>query len=97
MRLLRSEVIYFALPEVFDNADPTNDRGGLTGDRLRIGYNPTARGFYHGGDLKGLRRRLPYIHSLGATAIRVGPVFKNKPVQGAPGHERAGYHGYRVT
>ncbi|OZA55105.1 MAG: alpha-amylase, partial [Sphingomonadales bacterium 39-62-4] len=31
------------------------------------------------------------------TAIWVAPVFKNKPVQGLPGQESAGYHGYWVT
>ena len=45
-------------------------------------------------DLKGLIRRLDYIQGLGATAIWLGPIFKNKPVQGGPGQESAGYHGY---
>jgi glycosidase len=40
---------------------------------------------------------LDYIQALGATAIWLGPVFKNKSVQGAPGHESAGYHGYWIT
>lgn len=85
------------LPDRFDNADPTNDTGGLTGDRLATGYDPTAKGFYHGGDLKGLTRRLDYIQALGVTAIWIGPIFKNKPVQGAAGQESAGYHGYWIT
>lgn len=96
-RAAEDEIIYFVLPDRFDNADPTNDTGGLTGDRLATGYDPTAKGFYHGGDLKGLTRRLDYIEALGVTAIWVGPIFKNKPVQGAPGHESAGYHGYWIT
>lgn len=96
-RLPEDEVIYFLLPDRFENGDPANDRGGLTGDRLKTGYDPTAKGFYHGGDLKGLTRRLDYIQALGATAIWVGPIFRNKPVQGAPGHETAGYHGYWIT
>ncbi len=91
------EVIYFLLPDRFDNGDPANDTGGLSGDRLHTGYDPTATGFYHGGDLAGLIRRLGYIKSLGATAVWVGPVMKNRPVQGAPGHETAGYHGYWIT
>ncbi len=53
-RLPQDEVIYFLLPDRFDNADPANDRGGLTGDRLVTGYDPTDKGFYHGGDLKGV-------------------------------------------
>lgn len=91
------EVIYFVLPDRFENGDPSNDRGGLSGDRLRTGFDPSHKGFYHGGDLKGLTRRLPYIQSLGATAIWLGPIFKNKPVQGPPGRESAGYHGYWIT
>lgn len=96
-RLPQDEVIYFLLPDRFENADPTNDRGGLTGDRTVTGFDPTAKGFYHGGDLKGLTKRLNYIQSLGATALWVGPIFKNKPVQGAPGQQSAGYHGYWIT
>ncbi len=91
------EVIYFLLPDRFDNGDPANDRGGLIGDRLVTGFDPTDKGFYHGGDLKGVTRRLGYIQDLGATAIWIGPVFANKPVQGPPGHESAGYHGYWIT
>lgn len=96
-RAAEDEIIYFVLPDRFDNADPTNDTGGLTGDRLATGYDPTAKGFYHGGDLKGLTRRLDYIQALGVTAIWIGPIFKNKPIQGAAGQESAGYHGYWIT
>ena len=71
-RLPQDEVIYFVLPDRFENADPSNDRGGIAGDRLKTGYDPTAKGFYHGGDLKGLTRRLDYIQHLGATAICSG-------------------------
>ncbi len=93
----QDEVIYFLLPDRFANGKPGNDRGGLAGDRLQTGFDPTHKGFFHGGDLKGLTARLDYIQSLGATTIWLGPVFKNKPVQGAPGKESAGYHGYWIT
>jgi glycosidase len=96
-RLAQDEIIYFLLPDRFENGDTSNDRGGLTGGRLDTGFDPTAKGFYHGGDLKGLISRLDYIQRLGATAVWLGPVYKNKPVQGAPGHESAGYHGYWIT
>ena len=96
-RLPQDEVIYFVLPDRFENADTSNDRGGLKGDRLQTGFDPTHKGFYHGGDLKGLTRRLDYIQGLGASAVWFAPVFKNKPVQGGPGTESAGYHGYWVT
>lgn len=91
------EVIYFVLPDRFENGDPSNDRGGLAGDRLATGFDPTARGFYHGGDLAGLTARLDYLQRLGISAIWLAPVFQNKPVQGPPGQESAGYHGYWVT
>ncbi|MGE5564029.1 MAG: alpha-amylase family glycosyl hydrolase [Bacillota bacterium] len=96
-RLPQDEVIYFLLPDRFENGDPSNDRGGLSGDRLTTGYDPTDKGFYHGGDLKGVKGRLDYIQGLGATAVWVAPVFKNKAVQGPPGQESAGYHGYWIT
>ena len=96
-RLPEDEVIYFVMPDRFDNADPSNDRGGLSGGPLTTGFDPTNKGFFHGGDLKGLTRRLGYIQGLGATAVWLTPIFKNKTVQGAPGHESAGYHGYWIT
>jgi len=96
-RLPEDEVVYFVLPDRFENGDPGNDRGGLGGDRLTTGFDPSSKGFYHGGDLKGLTARLDYIQGLGTTAIWLGPVYKNKPVQGGPGEESAGYHGYWIT
>jgi neopullulanase len=96
-RLPEDEIIYFLLPDRFENGDHSNDLGGLKGDRLTTGFDPTHKGFYHGGDLKGLMARLDYIRSLGATAIWLGPIYKNKPVQGGPGQESAGYHGYWIT
>ena len=91
------EIVYFLLPDRFENGDPMNDRGGIEGDRLATGFDPASKGFYHGGDLKGLTQRLDYLEQLGVTAIWVAPIFQNKPVQGPAGHESAGYHGYWVT
>lgn len=91
------EVIYFVLPDRFENGDAKNDQGGLKGGRLQTGYDPAAKGFFHGGDLAGLTKRLDYIEGLGTTAIWFAPIFKNKPVQGPKGDESAGYHGYWVT
>jgi glycosidase len=96
-RLPADEIIYFLLPDRFENGDPSNDRGGLQGGPLVTGFDPTSKAFYHGGDLKGLISRLDYIQGMGATAVWLAPIFKNKPVQGEPGHESAGYHGYWIT
>ncbi|RZJ04355.1 MAG: alpha-amylase [Brevundimonas sp.] len=96
-RPAEDEVIYFLLPDRFENGDASNDSGGLAGDRLATGYDPSDPGFYHGGDLAGLSRRLDYLQGLGVTALWIAPVFVNKPVQGPPGHESAAYHGYWIT
>lgn len=96
-RIAEDEVIYFLLPDRFENGDRDNDRGGIQGDRLQTGFDPTHKGFFHGGDLEGLISRLDYIEGLGATAIWLGPIYKNKPVQGPSGEETAGYHGYWIT
>ncbi|WP_340380455.1 pullulanase-type alpha-1,6-glucosidase [Streptomyces sp. SS7] len=91
------EQFYFVLPDRFANGDTANDKGGLTGSRLSTGYDPTDKGFYQGGDLKGLTRRLDYIKGLGTTAIWMAPIFKNRPVQGTGSNASAGYHGYWIT
>ncbi|MGV9503509.1 pullulanase-type alpha-1,6-glucosidase [Streptomyces sp. NPDC003642] len=91
------EQFYFVLPDRFANGDPRNDKGGLTGSRLATGYDPTDKGFYQGGDLKGLTKRLDYIKGLGTTALWMAPIFKNRPVQGTGANASAGYHGYWIT
>ncbi|MFF4013825.1 pullulanase-type alpha-1,6-glucosidase [Streptomyces sp. NPDC001843] len=91
------EQFYFVMPDRFANGDASNDRGGLTGSRLSTGYDPTDKGFYQGGDLKGLTKRLDYIKGLGTTAIWMAPIFKNRPVQGTGSNTSAGYHGYWIT
>jgi glycosidase len=60
----------------------------LQGDRLVTGFDPSSKAFYHGGDLKGLIAHLDYIQSLGASALWVGPIMKNKPVQGPKARKR---------
>ena len=94
---LTREQFYFVLPDRFANGDTGNDRGGLTGSRLATGYDPTDKGFYQGGDLKGLTKRLDYIKGLGTTAIWMAPIFRNQPVQGTGENASAGYHGYWIT
>jgi pullulanase-type alpha-1,6-glucosidase len=94
---LSRERFYFAMTDRFANGDTGNDRGGLPGDRLATGFDPTHKGFYQGGDLKGLLGKLDYIQGLGSTALWITPAFKNRPVQGAEAAASAGYHGYWIT
>ncbi len=94
---LTRERFYFVMADRFENGDASNDLGGYADDRLVSGYDPTARGFYHGGDLRGIIKRLDYIKGAGTTAIWLTPSFKNKPVQGSGDNISAGYHGYWIT
>ena len=94
---LTKERYYFLMADRFANGSTANDRGGLTGDRMITGYDPTDKGFYHGGDLKGVTDKLDYIKGLGTTAIWLTPSFKNRPVQGSGADASAGYHGYWIT
>jgi glycosidase len=90
------EIIYFLLPDRFAKSDHEPEPAPA-GERLVTGYDPTDPKFYHGGTLGGITRQLAYIQALGATALWIAPVFVNQPVQGPPGHESAGYHGYWIT
>ncbi|MEP6798047.1 MAG: alpha-amylase family glycosyl hydrolase, partial [Lapillicoccus sp.] len=94
---LTRERFYFLMADRFANGSTANDAGGLTGGRLETGFDPTDKGFYHGGDLQGVIDRLDYIKGLGTTAIWLTPSFKNRPVQGTGADASAGYHGYWVT
>jgi pullulanase-type alpha-1,6-glucosidase len=94
---IQNDVFYFVMPDRFENGDPTNDEGGLVGDRLVTGFDPTDKGFFHGGDLAGMIDRLGYLDNMGVTAIWMTPVFKNRPVQGSGVDISAGYHGYWIT
>ncbi|GAB2635020.1 hypothetical protein GCM10027270_24590 [Nocardioides ginkgobilobae] len=87
---------YFVMGDRFANGDPANDTGGIEGGRLEHGFDPSAKGFYHGGDLAGLTEKLDYVQGLGTDAIWLTPIFKNKAVQLEDGPS-AGYHGYWIT
>ena len=93
----QDEVIYFLLPDRFANGDPSNDHGGYAPERLISGFDPSDTDFYHGGDLAGLTQRLDYIQGLGATAVWLAPIFKNKPVQTHGNYTGAAHHGYWIT
>ncbi|WP_238389788.1 alpha-amylase family glycosyl hydrolase [Pseudoxanthomonas koreensis] len=79
----RDQVVYFAMIDRFDDGDPRNNDQG-TGE-----YDPADNARWSGGDLHGLRRRLDYIHGLGATALWITP-----PVAQQWWNPRARYGGY---
>ena len=100
------EVIYFLMIDRFDDGDPANNLGDypdadmlLSRDvedirmfRNEHGFDPMDYGYYQGGDFQGILDRLEYISGLGATAIWITPVFRNK----VSSFESAGYHGYWI-
>ena len=95
---LTGENFYFVMADRFFNGDTSNDKGGIASDDPEVhGFDPTRKGYFHGGDLKGLLSQIDYIQGLGTTAIWLTPSFKNRAVQNNDGFPSAGYHGYWVT
>ena len=84
------EQFYFVLPDRFANGEHRQRHGpASTGDRrLATACDPTDKGFYHGGDLKGVIDKLDYIEGLGHHGDLAGP-----DVQEPPG---AGHRGRRL-
>jgi glycosidase len=77
----RNDVIYLIMPDRFADGDPSNDQpAGSTGTYDR--GNPKD---YHGGDLRGIREHLSYLHDLGVNTLWLTPVWKNTD---------SDYHGY---
>ncbi len=78
----RDEVIYQILVDRFSDGDLSNnynvDRSGLR------------RGQYQGGDWQGIIDKIPYLKTLGVTAIWISPVVRN--LESDAGF--SSYHGY---
>jgi glycosidase len=88
------DVIYLIMPDRFANGDKTNDDPAISKgmfDRKKSRY-------YHGGDLQGIIDHLPYLKSLGVTAIWITPVYDNtnrlNQQQAVGGQGITDYHGY---
>ncbi len=92
-RDVRDDVFYFVLPDRFDNGDPSNDEGSKEHPISFGGFDPTNKGFFHGGDLQGLKNRLGYLKDMGITAVWMTPILRNKAIQ----RDETGYHGYWVV
>ena len=95
----QGEIIYFLLPDRFNDGDPTNNDGRSGSADPRVsGFDPTNLSFFHGGDLQGVSAKLDYLRDLGATSIWMSPIFRNRAVQeyGAGASPKAGYHGYWI-
>jgi len=92
------DVIYFLLPDRFADGDVSNNDPAKS-----KGLYDRAKGrHYHGGDLQGVIDKLPYIKSLGVTAIWTTPIYDNNDkldtkevYENVPA--TTGYHGYGAT
>lgn len=88
------DAMYLLMPDRFANGDTTNDRPAKSPAIL-----DRAKGrYYHGGDLAGVRQKLPYLKSLGITALWLNPVYDNNDgldeKETYDGQPTTGYHGY---
>lgn len=69
-RWAKDAIFYQIFPERFANGDPSNDPEGT----MPWGSKPTFDNFM-GGDLRGIRKNLDHLQSLGVTAIYLNPIF----------------------
>ncbi len=84
----RDAFIYFLLVDRFD--DGNQNPPPCDPDAVSTGRDPAAGGVFQGGNLRGVMRRLDYIKGLGANAVWLSPVFKNRVEQ------NDSYHGYGI-
>jgi glycosidase len=92
--LTNDDVLYLIMPDRFSNGDPANDDPPKS-----KGLFDRAKGrSYHGGDLRGIINRLPYLKELGVTALWLNPWYDNtdRPDEKEvyDGQTTTGYHGY---
>lgn len=86
------EIIYMVMTDRFFDGDPTNNNtenieGSFDKDHLEA---------YHGGDIKGLIEKVPYLKDLGITTLWITPIVKNidTNMMADKGGKQYGYHGY---
>ena len=85
---VKSAVFYQIFPERFCNGDPSND---VKDNEYQVDGHPTIhmnwneeplqyeKGFcldFYGGDLQGVREKIPYLKKLGVTAVYLNPIFE---------------------
>ncbi len=85
---VKDAVFYQIFPERFCNGDPSNDvrTGEYSVDGRPclhrdwsdpvLDYNAGRCMDFYGGDLRGIREKLPYLKKLGVTALYLNPIFE---------------------
>ena len=88
------DVVYLIMPDRFANGDPSNDDPAIS----RGLFDRSKPRYYHGGDLAGVRQKLPYLKNLGVTAIWLTPIYDNanrlNERERDHGEPITDYHGY---
>jgi len=78
--------MYFALIDRWTDGDTANNR------KVPSTYDPQKPHYHHGGDLEGLRQKIPYLKSLNINALWITPPVLNQNFN--PDSSITGYHGY---
>ena len=88
------DLVYEIMPDRFADGDAGNDDP----DKSKGLFDRTKKRYYHGGDLRGIIDRLPYLKDLGITALWLTPVYDNNDrlneKERPEGEAVTDYHGY---
>jgi neopullulanase len=90
------DIIYLIMPDRFSNGDTSNDAPPGSPREAFDRRNPRA---FHGGDLRGIINRLPYLKELGVTALWINPWYDNPNSVNTcdrPWCPNTNYHGYHA-
>lgn len=92
--LTNDDVVYLIMTDRFANGDPSNDRPQDAPPNATDRSDPLA---YHGGDFRGIIKRLPYLKDLGVTALWLTPWCDNwNGIEGEGERRTTYYHGYHT-
>lgn len=86
------EIIYMVMTDRFFDGDPTNNNP----DNIEGSFDKDHLEAYHGGDIKGLIDKVPYLKDLGIRTLWITPIVKNidTNMMADKGGKQYGYHGY---
>jgi glycosidase len=94
--ITNDDVIYLIMPDRFSNGDTSNDAPPGSPPTANDRRNPRS---FHGGDLRGIINRLPYLKELGVTALWLNPWYDNPNGVNTcdkPWCPNTNYHGYHA-
>jgi neopullulanase len=93
----QNDAMYLLMPDRFANGDTSNDSPAVSPGM----YDRSKGRYYHGGDLAGLRAKLPYLKQLGITTVWINPLYDNNNALNRKeiydGQPITDYHGYGAT